>query len=159
MANNTNDMANSTNFSVQLGDWQLNPEPMRSIRLQVFVEEQQVPLELEWDNDDATAIHFLAYSKGRAIGTARLLDNGHIGRMAVLKDYRKQGVGCQLLKACEETALNKGVMKTRLNAQEQAIPFYEKHGYSVSSGKFMDAGIPHKTMHKKLSRLLVSRKS
>jgi predicted GNAT family N-acyltransferase len=113
----------------------------------VFVEEQRVPCDLEWDNREATAIHILAEDPdGEPVGTARLLSNGQIGRMAVLKSRRKTGIGTALLGAALEIARQKGLPTPFLNAQESAIPFYRRMGFSETGKAFMEAGIAHRRM-------------
>src|SRR5690606_39573100 len=85
--------------SVRIADWQKDNAELRRIREAVFINEQSVPPELEWDSDDQEAIHFLACAGDYPIGTARLLADGHIGRVAVLKDWRGSGGGALLMKA------------------------------------------------------------
>ncbi len=131
-------------ISVRQVNWQQQQAALSTIRSAVFIEEQQVPPEMEWDQWDAQAIHFLAYSpSGEAIGTARLLHHGHIGRMAVLQAWRHQGVGSRLLQAAIAMARRQGLEQAQLSAQTQAIAFYEKHGFHIIGEEFLDAGIPH----------------
>jgi predicted GNAT family N-acyltransferase len=113
----------------------------------VFVREQGVPEELEWDGLDPACIHVLAWDdSGAAIGTARLHPKGKIGRMAVLKEWRGRGVGRAMLRALLEVASERGLTTVELGAQIQAIGFYEREGFRVSGDIFMDAGIPHRKM-------------
>lgn len=119
---------------------------IEKIRTSVFIEEQNVPFELEWDEFDNDSIHILAYYNNKAVGTARLLNNGHIGRMAVLKDYRNRNVGQKMLKYLLKVANNKSMPKIELSAQEHAVEFYRKYGFSVTSNVYLDAGIPHYDM-------------
>lgn len=117
-----------------------------SIRLRVFVGEQGVPREIELDDDDKRAAHFLAYLDGRVVGTARLVIKGgeaKIGRMAVLKSYRGQGAGNELLKRAVRLAHRRRVKKIFLHAQVPVIGFYEKRGFRCVGRVFMEAGIPH----------------
>jgi len=116
----------------------------------VFVHEQSVPPDLEWDGEDANALHFLALENGTPIATARLLPDGKIGRMAVLSAYRSEGVGSRLLAFIETVAREQSMKRLTLNSQTQAIPFYQKAGYRVFGDEFMDAGIPHFQMGKQL---------
>lgn len=120
--------------------------PMQEIRIEVFVKEQNVPPELEWDDADCGATHFLAQYDNEYIGTARLCSDGHLGRMAVREPFRGQGVGKALIEACEKEARRQKIVKIILNAQSYAIPFYEKMGYEVTSEAFMEAGIEHQSM-------------
>ena len=120
-----------------------------AIRLRVFVREQGVPQEIELDRDDRRASHFLATLRGRAVGTARLVTKNRrakIGRMAVLKSYRGNGVGKALLKRAIESARKKKVKMIYLHAQVPVIGFYEKMGFHCVGRLFMEAGIPHRKM-------------
>ncbi len=121
--------------------------PLKHIRTEVFILEQKVPVELEWDDDDTTAIHLLAFdAHHHAIGTVRLLASGKIGRMAVLKAWRKQGVGSMLLNAALEKIQQEKLPTPHLDAQLQAQSFYASFGFHAHGSTFMDAGIPHRKM-------------
>ena len=133
-------------YQINLTNWQQSKQPLSSIRRTVFIDEQKVPEELEWDEDDKHASHILVTYKNNPIATARLKPDGHIGRMAVLKEYRHKGIGSAILKKLIETAIQMGLESVYLHAQVLAIPFYEKHGFEVYTDVFMDAGIPHKSM-------------
>ena len=120
-----------------------------AIRLRVFVREQRVPAEIELDHDDQRAIHFLATSSGKAVGTARVVmlgSSAKIGRMAVLKTYRRKGVGTQLLKRAVSSARKLGAKKIYLHAQVPVIGFYEAMGFHAVGAVFDEAGIAHKKM-------------
>lgn len=135
-------------LNVELADFN-NPEQrdrLRSIRRQVFIVEQNVPEELEWDNKDQGCTHILAFSDGKAIGTGRLTKDGKIGRMAVLGSWRGQGVGGALLSRLVELARLAGLRQCELNAQVHAIGFYERYGFTPEGAEFDDAGIPHRRM-------------
>jgi predicted GNAT family N-acyltransferase len=133
------------------GAWTLMAERVKPLRVEVFVREQGVPVELEWDDEDAGAWHFAALDEcGEVIGCARLVRGEHVGRMAVRRDRRRQGIGAKVLQSCELHARNQGIHEIHLNAQSHAIGFYERHGYHVCTGVFMDAGIPHVGMKKDL---------
>ncbi|NJN52069.1 MAG: adenylosuccinate lyase [Gammaproteobacteria bacterium] len=120
---------------------------MRRVRERVFIEEQGVTREEEWDGLDDDAQHFIARdAQGEAIGTARLLAHGQIGRMAVLAQYRGTGVGMQLLLHAIDTARASGMAEVHLHAQTQAIPFYRKAGFDPVGEEFMEAGIRHQAM-------------
>jgi predicted GNAT family N-acyltransferase len=117
-----------------------------SIRLRVFVKEQGVPEDIELDRDDETASHFLAVVGARPIGTARVVMRqgaAKIGRMAVLKSYRRKGVGAELLKKAVRLARRRKAKRIFLNAQVPVIGFYEKMGFHCVGRKFEEAGIPH----------------
>jgi len=116
----------------------------RAVRDRVFIEEQGVPRELEWDDWDARSDHAVAFdTQAGAIGTARLLPDGHIGRMAVLAQWRGRGVGSTLLDALLELARAKGMPSVRLNAQTHAAGFYRRFGFAAAGAEFVEAGIPH----------------
>src|SRR4051812_26151311 len=122
-------------------------DTLRSIRRQVFVEEQHVPESLEWDGLDDDCVHVVAEtSAGEAIGTGRLLPDGHLGRMAVLAPFRRCGVGGRLLLELIAAAAERGQLEVVLSAQTHAIGFYERFGFEVISDEYLDAGIPHRTM-------------
>lgn len=131
---------------IRLADWKKDHAALRRIRETVFIAEQAVPPELEWDADDATAVHFLALEGEYPMGTARLLPDGHIGRVAVLKDWRGLKVGDKLIRAVIAEAETRGLKQQMLSAQVQASSFYERFGFEVVSGEFLDAGIPHVDM-------------
>lgn len=131
---------------VRLADWQKDNAELRRIRETVFIAEQAVPPELEWDAEDAEALHFLAFEGDYPIGTARLLADGHIGRVSVLKDWRGLKVGDALIRAVIAEAEKRGLQQQMLSAQVHATPFYERLGFSIVSGEYLDAGIPHVDM-------------
>jgi predicted GNAT family N-acyltransferase len=132
---------------VELGDWQRLRAAAEPIRFRVFVEEQKVPAEMELDEFDAVSLHALARdAAGRALGTGRLLPDGHIGRMAVLPQARGQGVGAALLRALMQAARDRGEREVALSAQTHAIAFYERFGFVVEGEEYDDAGIPHRMM-------------
>ncbi len=131
---------------VRVADWQKDNADLRRIRETVFIAEQSVAPELEWDTEDADAVHFLAFERDYAIGTARLLPDGHIGRVSVLKDWRGLKVGDRLLQAAIAEAERRGLKRQMLSAQVHATAFYERHGFKVVSSEFLEAGIPHVDM-------------
>jgi len=119
------------------------------IRMRVFVSEQGVPRDIELDDDDQHAIHFLATSSGRAVGTARLVMRGKkakVGRMAVLKKYRRKGIGAALLTRVIAAAKHRGARIIFLHAQMTVIEFYEKMGFRCVGPVFDEAGIAHRQM-------------
>ncbi|RMG53642.1 MAG: GNAT family N-acetyltransferase [Gammaproteobacteria bacterium] len=124
---------------------------IEQIRRRVFIEEQGVPEALEWDGDDAGAIHFLALADRQPAGCARLLADGRVGRMAVLPRWRGHGIGRRLLQRCEATARERGLSELRLSAQLQALDFYLRQGYEpVMDHVYLDAGIPHRDLRRSL---------
>ena len=133
---------------VRLADWQTDRDAIRSIRQKVFVDEQHVPPELEWDELEESAQHFLVYYENKPIGTGRLTGGGKIGRMAILKNARGLGAGLELLRRICKFAGLSGQKNVYLNAQVQAIPFYEKAGFVAAGDEFMEAGISHVRMER-----------
>ncbi|HJV75257.1 MAG TPA: GNAT family N-acetyltransferase [Noviherbaspirillum sp.] len=132
------------NIKLALGDWNMQREAAQAVRYEVFVLEQKVPLEMEWDEMDALSLHAVAYdSKGRAIATGRLLPDGHIGRMAVLRTMRGKQIGSAILQALMAEAKKRGDRFVVLNAQTSAQRFYVRHGFVCMGNEFMEAGIPH----------------
>jgi len=131
---------------VNVANWHKDIAEIRRIREAVFIAEQSVPPELEWDADDADAVHFLAFEGDFPIGTARLLPSGEIGRVSVLKDWRGLKVGDKLMEAVIGEAEKRGQNKQFLSAQVYAAPFYERLGFKIVSGEFLDVGIPHVDM-------------
>ena len=135
-------------IEVEQTNWQASSKILTAIRLQVFVEEQQVPESEEIDEHDVTALHWLAYGPNdEVMATARMLDDGQVGRMAVLKEFRQKGVGSSLMRNMIRYAVIAGMKQLFLNAQIKAIPFYERFGFAAQGNPFMDAGISHKYMY------------
>ena len=134
---------------IVLGDWGACKPDAQEVRYEVFVVEQEVPLDMEWDEMDAVCQHAVAYDgSGRAIGTGRLLPDGHIGRMAVRKEARGTGIGGSILSALMAEAQKRGDRVVMLNAQTQAEPFYQRFGFVRDGEEFMEAGIPHVAMRR-----------
>ena len=128
-------------------DWAIASGELRAVRSAVFIEEQGIPQELEWDDMDARCIHVLAISAdGTAIGGGRLLPDGHIGRMAVLKPWRRKGVGAALLGELVAVAMEQGHESAELSAQTHAIGFYRRFGFEVTSEEYLEVGIPHRAL-------------
>lgn len=134
------------------------PEEFRAaidVRRRVFIEEQDVPEHRELDGQDAEAQHLIAVDDGEAVGTARLRDYGEnaakLERVAVLSDRRGEGWGKRLVATAEATAAEQGRDRVVLDAQTHVVAFYQALGYEVTSDEeFMDAGIPHLRMTKRL---------
>lgn len=134
-------------IEVEQTSWQNSNVQLEAIRHQVFVEEQHVPIEEEIDEHDPVAMHWLAYGPDDIpMATARMLPDGQIGRMAVLKDYRQLGVGSALMRKMIKYAVREGHQELTLNAQIRALPFYEGFGFTAQGENFLDAGIPHRKM-------------
>jgi predicted GNAT family N-acyltransferase len=129
-------------------------EQATAIRTRVFVEEQGVPLESEFDELDVTAEHFVALVGAEPAGTARLMRSGAVailGRLAVLRPGRGTGVGVALVTAIEERAIQLGLLVVELHSQTHACGFYERMGYRAYGEQDVDAGIPHIWMRKQLA--------
>jgi len=140
-------------MKIQVGNWEALREHAQPIRFEVFVDEQQVPAEIELDEMDAVCVHAVAFDDaGAALATGRLLPDGHIGRMAVRKPGRGKGVGGAVLQALIAAARQRGDGEVILNAQSHAEKFYAAHGFAREGGEFMEAGIPHITMRMALRR-------
>jgi predicted GNAT family N-acyltransferase len=137
-------MSEQPPFTVKPVYWNASEKILRGLRTAVFVEEQGVPVELEWDGLDEHAYHVVAFSPERApIGTGRLLQDGHIGRMAVLRQWRRKGVGKALLGMLLVIANKMGYEEVRLHAQTRVLEFYLRHGFAPQGEEFLEAGIPH----------------
>lgn len=138
-------------WAVRPAVWERDDEALRLIRFAVFVVEQHVPEELEWDGIDAACEHAIAEDEaGSPIGVGRLLPDGHIGRMAVLREWRGCGVGGAILERLVALARERGHAVARLNAQTHAMPFYRSHGFIPVGDEFDEAGIPHRAMERAL---------
>jgi predicted GNAT family N-acyltransferase len=141
----------STPFTVSLVNWHDGEPLLRAVREAVFVREQSVPQELEWDGMDDGSRHALALSlNGEAIGCGRIMPNGHIGRIAVLPQWRNMRVGTAIMEALLDEAHARGYKQVDVHAQTQAVPFYHIFGFVEYGKEFMDAGMPHRKMKLKL---------
>ena len=144
------------------GGWAALKPAARAVRHAVFVVEQNIPIELEWDEWDDTSLHAVVFdAQQQALGTGRLLPagfdpnaphTGHIGRMAVLAATRRSGVGGAILQALMQAAPAHGFADIVLHAQSYVVPFYARHGYVSEGAEFVEAGILHRTMRATLSR-------
>ena len=138
-------------YHIKLTDWANDAERLSDIRRTVFIEEQKVPENLEWDESDDACTHILATdNNNKPVGTARITADGHIGRMAVLKAHRGHGIGSAMLKQLIDQAREQLLARVFVHAQITAMPFYARHGFVAISDEFMDAGIPHQTMQLEL---------
>lgn len=140
----------SAALTVRLGSWNELSAQASPIRFTVFVDEQKVPVELELDEFDPLSCHALALAGDEAIGTGRLLPDGHIGRMAVLAGWRGRGVGALLLQALIDEAQRRGMARVVLNAQTHALGFYARFGFVPEGEEYEEAGLPHRTMSRRL---------
>lgn len=138
-------------FRIELLDWEHARDAATPIRFTVFVEEQRVPAEIELDEHDAVCVHALARDQaGRAIATGRLLPDGHIGRMAVLREWRGKGVGGAILERLVNAARERGMREVVLSAQAYVLDFYVAHGFRAQGEEYMEAGIKHRLMRRTL---------
>ena len=139
-------------FRIITGDWESVREDAQRVRIEVFVIEQNVPIELEWDEGDEVSTHAIAYDEeGQPVATGRLLPDGHIGRMVVIKPLRGCGLGREVLQALLQQARDEGHKDLLLHAQTHALSFYEKQGFIAEGEEFLEADIPHRLMRLTLS--------
>jgi len=134
-------------YRIESGDWATLGAAAMAVRERVFIREQGVPAAIERDANDATSRHVVAFGPdGEAIGTGRLLpgnDSGHIGRLAVLKDWRGRGVGAALFERLLNLAADAGMQRLEINAQTPAAGFYARYGFTPQGAEFQEAGLPH----------------
>lgn len=146
-------MHDAPSIEIVTGDWALLGPDAARIRDAVFIREQSIPPDLEWDEEDAHCVHVVAYRTAPArepVATARLLAGGWIGRVAVLKSARRGGLGRQLVEALVEVARARGDDAARLYAQTYVTALYEACGFAVVGEPFEEAGIPHIEMARPL---------
>ncbi|CAM8400126.1 ElaA Predicted acyltransferase [Candidatus Methylopumilus planktonicus] len=137
------------NLKIEIVKWIDGLSQLKNIREKVFIQEQKVTPQLEWDGMDEKAIHFLVFNDKAAIGCARAIvikDHMQLGRMAVLKEYRGQGIGSALIEKAMTTAKLNQLSAIYISAQCHAIDFYKKFGFEVTSDIYLDAEIPHRDM-------------
>ena len=138
-------------FTIHTVTWHDAEPLLRGVREAVFIREQGVPEELEWDGLDEGSHHVLALSNaGQAIGCGRILPNAHIGRIAVMHEWRGKKVGTAILEGLLAYASSRGYPEVDLDAQVHALPFYQHVGLVVEGEEFMDANIPHRKLRMKL---------
>ncbi|GHH74172.1 acetyltransferase [Streptomyces sulfonofaciens] len=149
-------------FTVRTAEDPADREACFAVRKEVFVAEQGVPEDIEYDVHDAAALHVIAVREdGLPLGTGRLLQGeaalaatggepgvGSLGRLAVAKHARGLGVGAALVRGIEDAARGTGLAAVDLHAQTHALGFYERLGYTAYGPEFMDAGMPHRAMRK-----------
>lgn len=143
-------------FVVRRVDWAgPDGEKVRQVRHDVFIVEQQIPAEEEWDATDATALHVLAEdASGEPVGTGRLHQvepgMGKLCRIAVLKDYRQQGAGLAIVEALLTEARRLGLQRAKLHAQTHAVGVYRRAGFEVYGEEFLECDLPHLAMKREL---------
>ncbi len=134
-------------FLVRRARWKEDAAAIARVRRAVFIDEQRVPEDLEWEARDGDCAWFVAASgEGGIVGIGRLTPEGRVGRMAVLPPWRGRGVGTALLHAVLQEARARGQFEVRLSAQCRALRFYERHGFVAVGNEYLDAGIPHRDM-------------
>ena len=138
-----------TELLIELLSWEEARAHASPIRFTVFVEEQGVPRDIELDEQDPLSIHAVAFEDQKPVATGRLLPDGHIGRMAVLKEWRGRGVGGLLLKRLIERAKERGDNEVALSAQIHAVAFYRAHGFVPEGDEYLEAGIRHQAMKRR----------
>ena len=145
-----NRLQQGAHFTIRSASWQHDGDALRAVRRDVFIEEQAIPEDLEWDESDPVSIHALGVDRnGRPIATGRLLDDGHIGRIAVVSEWRGRGVGAALFEHLVAAAAERGHRALFLNAQTQAADFYARYGFVRAGDEFIEAGIPHVAMERR----------
>ena len=145
-------------YFIKSGVWSELKLDAEKIRRQVFIQEQSILEQDEWDALDAVSLHFVVYDRhlendlkiNQAIATARLLENNSIGRVAVLKSYRSKGVGRSIMQQIIEHARTEKRQFLKLSSQVHAIAFYESFGFQVKGEEYLDCGIPHIDMYLEL---------
>jgi predicted GNAT family N-acyltransferase len=150
-------MARPEDYEVELATWRNDRERIERVRRAVFIEEQRIPENEEWDELDPVATHVLAYaSSGSAkrdvVGTGRLEPTGKIGRVAVLPQYRGTGAGVALMRRLVTLAAECGHTEVYLNAQTYARGFYERLGFRAEGPEFDEVGIPHQRMRRSVGK-------
>lgn len=140
-----------SNFEIRCGSWADLQVQAALIRREVFIQEQGIAEVDEWDAQDQVSLHFVVYDQQQPIATARLLANDHIGRVAVLKTYRGQGIGEQLMQNIIQQARIEQRTRLQLSSQVHAIAFYQRLGFEVIGKAYLDCGIPHVDMAMQLA--------
>ena len=133
-------------MKIEAGDWASLKQHAQKIRELVFIQEQDIPENEEWDDLDSVSLHFIVWDDTTVIATARLLPNNSIGRVAVLKSHRGLGIGFKLMQEIILVARQEQRKFLELSAQVHAISFYEKLGFQCEGREYLDCGIPHITM-------------
>jgi len=140
-------------YQVKHGRWDQLQQDAKLIRTQVFICEQGITEADEWDDQDLISQHFVIYDQDQPIATARLLENNSVGRVAVLKAYRGQGLGQMIMLEIISYAQKQGLSVLTLSSQVHAISFYEKLGFTVQGNSYDECGIPHIEMTMSLNTL------
>ncbi|MFW1762299.1 GNAT family N-acetyltransferase [Acinetobacter calcoaceticus] len=130
-------------YKIIAGRWEQLEKDAKLIREQVFIQEQGIAPEDEWDDLDAMVLHFIVYDREQPIATARLLPQHSVGRVAVLVPYRKRGIGKILMQHIIDYARQQNLPYLKLSAQTYVTAFYEALGFVVQGEEYLDCGIPH----------------
>jgi predicted GNAT family N-acyltransferase len=147
---NGNAIMDTRSIELRIGDWATLGAAAGALRTEVFVREQGIPAELEWDAWDARSVHCVAWLDGEPVATGRLLPDGHIGRMAVRADQRGRGIGRQVLEALIAIAAGRGDAGVELSAQQQVEGFYRLQGFEPVGAPYDEVGIRHVKMRRSL---------
>ena len=140
-------MGSLDRLQVRLASWEQDSEAIRAVRHAVFSVEQGIAETLDFDGRDHECVHLLArLGEGEIVGTARMLPDGHVGRIAVHKEWRGRGVGTRLVEHLTEVARERGFAEIHLHSQVQAAEFYSRLGFEARGDSFMEAGIEHVLM-------------
>jgi len=136
----------SAEITIAEVSWAKAQPQLCAIRVPVFVEEQGFAAEIELDGQDPDCVHVLALEGELPVATARMLPDGHIGRVSVIRSHRGRGLGAAVMRKLLEIATAKGIPRVDLDSQIPAIPFYERLGFHPEGPEFEEAGKPHQNM-------------
>lgn len=139
-------MQQPENITINAVNWQQAEVYLREVRTIVFIQEQLVAPDLEWDEIDSSALHLLAMCGNQAVGCLRIIHYEKVGRMAVLKPWRGSGIGRMLLNEAVCLCRQHGSKQIAISAQKHAIHFYEQAGFNIISKEYLDANILHVDM-------------
>ena len=139
-------------YHLKQGRWDQLQQDAKLIRTQVFIVEQHIPEAEEWDDYDAISQHFVIYDQDHPIATARLLQNHSVGRVAVVKAYRGQGIGRMIMLEIIAYAQQQARPDLRLSSQTHAVSFYQQLGFIVQGDEYDECGIPHIEMTMSIDR-------
>ena len=149
----TADGTSLARYQIEIGDWQQLQAAARAVRYAVFVEEQNIPVELEWDDLDEVAVHVVIFdAQLTPVATGRLLPDAHIGRLAVMPEYRQFGLGAKVLSLLVDKGRELAFPELVLHAQTSAQGFYQRYGFESFGQCFIEAGIEHQSMKLVLSQ-------
>lgn len=140
-------MLDNKNLKIMSGSWEKLAQDAKKIREAVFIQEQHIAPEDEWDAEDAISTHFVAYLQDQPVATARLLKNHSIGRVAVLRLARGTGIGQKIMQTVIDQAKAEQRKFVKLSSQVHAIGFYQNLGFDVQGEEYLDCGIPHIDMY------------